>query len=216
MRKEATKMRTLFRTRRPDHRSARGVIRSFGRKSLLRFSVAPLALLVVLSQVMPAFATIDNTVTVSGTKPDGNAITATATENVDVVNDAPAIQIVKSVAFATGGDSDGDGKADAGDVLAYTYVVTNTGNVTLRNVAVTDAHDGAGAALSIAVPTSVTTDNGTSAAGTLNDSSDTITGDGNWDKLGPGDVITFTATYTVVAADISGSGGGTGTGFSGN
>ena len=53
------------------------------------------------------------------------------------------------------------------------------------------------------------------AAGTLNDSTDTITGDGAWDKLGPGDVITFTSSYTVVAGDLNSAGGGTGTGFSG-
>ena len=186
------------------------------RKRLLRFSAAPLAIMVAMSQIAPAYATIDNTVTATGTRPDGSTITVQTTENVDVENDAPSVQVVKGVAFATGGDVDGDGKADAGDTLAYTYTVTNTGNVTLRAVAVTDAHDGVGTALTVSVPTSVTTDNGTVAAGTLNDSSDTVTGDGNWDVLGPGDVITFTSSYTVVAGDITGLGGGTGTGLSGN
>ncbi|MCB0137905.1 MAG: hypothetical protein KDD75_22565, partial [Caldilineaceae bacterium] len=172
--------------------------------------------MVAMSQIAPAYATIDNTVTVSGTAPGGATITASATENVDVQDDAPSIQVVKSVAFAPGGDVDGDGKADAGDTLAYTYTVTNTGNVTVTSVAVTDAHDGVGTAPVVAVPTTVTTDNGTVAAGTLNDSIDTVTGDGNWDVLGPGDVITFTASYMVVSGDITGLGGGTGTGLSGN
>lgn len=185
-------------------------------KRMLRFSAAPLALFVAVTQVAPAYATIDNTVTVTGTAPGGVAINATATENVDVVDDAPAVTVVKAISFAApGDDADGDGKADAGDKITYTYTVTNTGNVTLSDVAVSDAHDGAGTAPAVAVPASVTTDSGTAGAGTLNDSTDTITGDGDWDKLGPGDVITFTASYTVVNADLVAAGGGTGTGFSG-
>lgn len=186
-------------------------------KRLLRLSAAPLALVVAVSQVAPAYATIDNTVTVSGTAPGGIAVNATDTENVDVADDAPAITVLKAISFAApGDDADGDGKADAGDKITYTYTVTNSGNVTLSNVAVSDAHDGAGTAPVVAIPTSVTIDNGSVGAGTLGDSTDVITGDGDWDKLGPGDVITFTATYTVVNGDLTAAGGGTGTGFTGN
>ncbi len=186
-------------------------------KRMLRFSAAPLALFVAVSQVAPAYATIDNTITVSGTAPGSVAVNATDTENVDVVDDAPAVTVVKAISFAApGDDADGDGKADAGDLVTYTYTVTNSGNVTLSDVAVSDAHDGAGTAPAVVVPVSVTTDNGSAGAGTLNDSTDTITGDGDWDKLGPGDVITYSSTYTVVAADINTAGGGSGTGFSGS
>lgn len=185
-------------------------------KRLLLLSTAPLALLIGIWQVVPAFATIDNTVTVTGTTPGGGTATNTDTENVDVANDAATVSIVKAISFAAPGDDvDGDGRADVGDKVTYTYTVTNSGNVSLANVTVTDAHDGVGTAPVVAIPVSVTTDNGSAPAGTLGDSTDTVTGDGDWDKLGPGDVITFSSTYTVVSGDLNGAGGGTGTSFTG-
>jgi uncharacterized repeat protein (TIGR01451 family) len=186
-------------------------------KRALRLTAALPALIAALAQSMPAYATIDNTVTITATVPGGGTINPTATENVDVADDTPTVAVLKSISFANAGDDvDSDGMADAGDTVTYTYTVTNTGNVSLSDVTVTDAHDGAGTAPVVAVPTSVTTDNGSAAAGTLGDSTDTVTGDGDWDKLGPADVIVFTSTYTVVAADLTAAGGGTGTGFTGN
>lgn len=167
---------------------------------------ASLSVMLVALSSAPAFATIDNTVTARATPPGGppDSVTASSTETVDVQNAAPAIAVVKSWIFAPGGDANGNGKADAGDKIVYSYLVTNTGNVTLNQVAVADAHQGVGAALVIATPTAVTTDNGSAAAGTLGDSTDnTLVNDGNWDKLGPGDVITFTAPYTVVPGDLT-------------
>jgi Domain of unknown function DUF11 len=184
-------------------------------KRLLRFSAAPIALVVAMAQVVPAYASVDNTVTVTGTAPGGVVITETATENVFVVPDSAAVTVVKAISFAPGGDVDNDGIADVGDSIAYTYTVTNSGNVTLANVSVADAHDGVGTAPTVAVPAVVTTDSGSIAAGTLNDSSDPVTGDGDWDVLGPGDVIVFTAGYIVVNGDLTGAGGGIGTSFTG-
>jgi uncharacterized repeat protein (TIGR01451 family) len=152
-----------------------------------------------------AYASIDNTVTVSGTAPSGppGGVTATSTENVDVADDAPVIQLVKTWIFAPGGDLDSDGQVDPGDTIRYVYTVTNTGNVTLEGVGVTDVDDGVGPALNILPPTAVTTDNGSAPAGTINDSTDTNTTDALWDRLGPGDVITFLADYTVLPGDFT-------------
>ena len=47
------------------------------RKNALRLAVAPLALAIGLGQVVPAYATIDNTVTVTGTSPSAATITDT-------------------------------------------------------------------------------------------------------------------------------------------
>jgi uncharacterized repeat protein (TIGR01451 family) len=71
------------------------------------------------------------------------------------------------------------------------------------------------ALLQLIVPTAVTTDAGSPAAGTIGDSVDTVTTDSNWGKLGPGDVVTFKSTYVVTAGDIASLGGGTGLGLSG-
>jgi large repetitive protein len=162
--------------------------------------------LVLFASAGPVFATINNAVTVKGTPPGGpvDSVTSSTTETVDVANSAPTIALVKSWVFAPGGDANGNGLADAGDKIVYSYLVTNTGNVTLNQVAVTDAHDGVGAPLAILTPTVVTIDVGSAPAGTLNDSVDNgLVNDGNWDKLGPGDAITFTSTYTVVPGDLT-------------
>lgn len=164
-----------------------------------------LAGVLIAAQASPAFATIDNTATASGTTGSG-PITATDTVNVDVVNAAPATTVTKTWVITT--DVNGDGNADVGDVVTYTYIVTNSGNVTLQNVALTDAHAGAGAALAFVNPAAVTTDFHVPGdiAGTTNDSTNTNFSDNDWDVLGPGDVLTFRSTYTIVSADYTAPG----------
>ncbi|MFB9212416.1 beta strand repeat-containing protein, partial [Echinicola jeungdonensis] len=63
-----------------------------------------------------------------------------------------------------------------GDVITYNYVVTNTGNITVNNIDVTDVHPGEGNLGSI-TPSGSTT-------------------------IAPGETVTFTATYTVLQEDI--------------
>jgi uncharacterized repeat protein (TIGR01451 family) len=166
----------------------------------------PLAVLMTMAGALPAYAAVSNTVTVTGTAPSGapGAITDSATEDVDVIDDAPALEVVRSFVFAPGGDVNSNGLVDAGDQIVYTYAVHNNGNVTLANVSVNDVHDGTGLPLAFITPVVVTTDNGTAPAGTLNDSTDVgATNDGDWDVLGPDDFITFTSQpYTVTPADL--------------
>jgi hypothetical protein len=168
-----------------------------------RWLAAAMSAAFVVAQVSPAYATIDNTATATGSSPTGtNDVTDSDTENVDVINAAPVISVVKTHVLTT--DLNGDNNVDIGDVITYTYVVTNTGNVTLQNATLSDAHDGVG---SLTFTTPVTyTDNGTNPGGptgTLSDSSNVDFTDGDWDVLGPKDVITWTATYTVQAGDFT-------------
>lgn len=87
--------------------------------------------------------------------------------------------------------------AKLGDVITYTYTARNTGNTTLTAVTMADDHSSAAGTvgLSIAADT-LKTD--VAEQGTSTDT----TPDGIWDRLGPGDEVTFTASYTVTQADV--------------
>jgi large repetitive protein len=169
----------------------------------------------VLAQAAPASAGVANTVTVTATQPGGGAYlpVPSASESVDMADPVTTISIVKGHTLTRGG-APYVGNAAIGDIINYTYIVTNTGNVTLSGVDITDTHDISGGTSSLAVtePLLVTTDNtpGGASAGQTGDSGDGTAGDGVWDTLGAGDVITFTASHTVVASDLNSNGGGAG------
>jgi LPXTG-site transpeptidase (sortase) family protein len=111
---------------------------------------------------LDAGGTLDNTVTASSNEaPD-------ATDNLSIpINQNPELTIVKS--------SDATGTNAVGDTITYTYDVENTGNVTLTNVTVTDAHAGLSAITC------------TPAQGST---------------LAPGDTMQCTATYVLTQDDI--------------
>jgi uncharacterized repeat protein (TIGR01451 family) len=160
----------------------RGRLRNLGQGKGCQLLLA--ALLAFIGFASAAHATIDNAVTATGTL-FGRPVTATATEQVDVIDALPAIALQKTGVF---NDVNGNGFADLGETITYTFVVTNTGNVTLTNVALTD-------------------DKVTPAAFTLtgdavprNDSTDTPAA--GWANLAPGDTLTAIATYPVTAADL--------------
>ncbi|MEP1766679.1 MAG: SdrD B-like domain-containing protein [Sulfitobacter sp.] len=114
------------------------------------------------------------------TDPEGNETPdANGDTDGDPANDPtvlflpmPEIQLVKSIASVT--DSNANGVTDAGDVLSYTFSVTNTGNADIADITVTDGLQGI--VLSGNPIASL-------AQGEVNDSQ-------------------ITATYTLTAADI--------------
>lgn len=85
----------------------------------------------------------------------------------------------------------------AGTVIDYTYVVTNTGNVTLSNVALVDQHTTAAGT----APLPIASETLTNDVNEIGGSSDT-SGPGVWTTLGSGDEVTFRASYEVTQADI--------------
>ena len=123
---------------------------------------------------------ISNTATVTGTPPGGGGdvsdISGTTftndtptTTNIPNFTPAPAIALNKTV-----NDSAIDDGAEAGDVLSYGFIITNTGNVPLYNVTITDQLPGivlTGAPITVLNP-------------------------------GESNATAYTASYTVTAADI--------------
>ncbi len=96
-----------------------------------------------------------------------NTVTTTITRT-------PSLSIVKTFVFAL--DANGNNKADVGDVLTYSYAVSNAGNVTINGVSVSDIHLGMGT-LGPITPASVA-------------------------SLSPGANTLFTASYTAVQGDV--------------
>lgn len=104
-----------------------------------------------------------------------------------VSNANPALSVVKTANLTT--------NVPAGQAVTYTYDVTNTGDVTLTNINLNDAHNGTGAA---PVPGSEVLQNDVAP---LANSTDTGI-DGIWETLAPGDTVRFTATYIVTQQDV--------------
>jgi len=144
---------------------------------------------------MAAYAAIVNVVTVTATPPGGapGSLVETDTETVEVVPAAPGLTILKSAVLND--EVTGDGQAELGETTTYTYVVTNSGNVTLNNVAVQDTHEG-----SLLVPSpageTITTEgpNQPSDIGTPDD--------GFIDRLEVGAVASFTITLPITQQEI--------------
>ena len=102
----------------------------------------------------------DNTATAAGMGPQEQPVTAEASEHVPAVQN-PAIQIIKTTNGIDGLIT------PVGTTVTWTYAVTNTGNVTLTNVIVTDSDLGAiGTIPTLAVgATETLTKTGTAVAG---------------------------------------------------
>ena len=79
--------------------------------------------------------------------------------------------------------------------MTYTYTVTNDGDVNINDVSISDTHNGSDPAPTPGNETLLTD------AGTQGDSTD-ATVDGTWDVLAPGDIVTFTGTYTITQTDV--------------
>ena len=171
---------------------------TFRKITMNRLAVPLIALGMATGSVMPAWATIDNTVTVTGSSP-GNTddVKASDTENVDVQDAAPVLTVTKVATFGAG-PATADGTTDnvaAGTVITYTYTVTNSGNVGVTNVSLSDDHNTDADGSLGTITLGALTDNG---GGSSDDAADN-----DYDYLGPGDMVTWTATYTVTVVDIA-------------
>lgn len=115
--------------------------------------------------------TITNVATVTGTPPEGDDVTGESPEVEVPISQEPALNLQKE---ADPGEVD-----EAGQVIAYTLVATNTGNVTLTDVAIDDPLPGLSALdCDQAVPAT----------------------------LAPGETLECTATYEVTQDDVDAGG----------
>ena len=145
--------------------------------------------------------TLDNTVTPSSTPVTGTyGATPTATASVSLPAQAASLTVAKLATELNGSPlADPDtANAQVGDIITYSYTITNTGNVTLTNVNLSDVFagppggDGAVTA-PVEDPSTLINNSGNSADAVV---------DGIWDTLGVNDVIVFTSTYTVTQSDV--------------
>ena len=79
---------------------------------------------------------VTNTATATGTPPTGPAVTSPPATVVLDIPAAPSLTLSKTADPVV--DANGNGVIDAGDTIAYSFLITNTGNVTLTDVAVSD------------------------------------------------------------------------------
>jgi uncharacterized repeat protein (TIGR01451 family) len=158
---------------------------SFGKKSGIRLAgVSALALLSAAGSVAPAYAAIDNTATASGTHlTPGDTTSGGSSVSVPVVPATGTLTVDKTAAAPTTSGGADSGITDAGDTITYTYVVNNTGNVSLGGVTPVDSG-----------PT-FNSQAGTGTMGTFNLTSGTL-------PLAPGASATFTAVYTLSTLDV--------------
>ncbi|MCW2755540.1 MAG: conserved repeat domain protein [Marmoricola sp.] len=94
----------------------------------------------VITQADVDAGTVDNTATSTGTPPTGPPVTSPPSSTTTPIVPITTLSLVKHA--STPLDVNGNGRTDAGDTIAYSFTLTNTGTVTLTNLSVSDPKAG--------------------------------------------------------------------------
>ena len=113
----------------------------------------------------------------------------------------PRLEIRKDAAIAKGDGNTGE-NLEAGDLVTYTYTVTNTGNVAINGITITTSTRGTALASSEVTNSSEGPfDETRSVDDPLGVSADESV-NGTWDVLGAGGAVTFTFKHVVTQAEF--------------
>ena len=134
----------------------------------------------VLAQIQVAAADIVNDAVATASHASGTVTSTVSSQSVPVISAAPAISVSKSGSL---NDDDGTPGLSAGDTVSYTVTVSNTGNVSLTGISLSDPL------------TSLSLGGGD------------LDSDGNVD---PGETWTYSGSYVITQIDIDTDGGGDG------
>jgi uncharacterized repeat protein (TIGR01451 family) len=143
----------------------------------------------------------------TGTKPLGGTPTSTPSPTVTVIIPAgPSLLVAKTFTLATSGGvpiTPNTTPVVVGNVVTYKYTVTNTGNVPMTDVKISDLHV-ASTILSTAsmLNEALQSDGPLATATPAVPSTDTTAADGKWTTLQPGATVVFTWTHPVTQAEI--------------
>ena len=132
------------------------------------------------------------TVPINFTPLAGDSVSCIITNNG---TPTPNLSIIKSYSTATT-------PVVKGQIITYTYIISNIGNVPVTNVQVTDMHGSPAALIPVGgagIKGEVLSTAGPLGAGA---SPDATANNGIWSTLAPGASVTLTYTHTVTQAEI--------------
>jgi uncharacterized repeat protein (TIGR01451 family) len=143
---------------------------------------------------------VTNTASATG-KNGATTITAPNSSASTTITTVPSLSIAKTFVLTDLGGGTA-GKAEEGETITYTYIITNDGNVPMTSIQVKDMH-GTPATL-VGFGSGGITGETLSTPGPWGGGSSTNTtaNDGIWDTLAPGASVTFTWVHTVTQAEV--------------
>ncbi|KAA1242428.1 PKD-like domain-containing protein, partial [Aquimarina sp. RZ0] len=136
-------------------------------------------------------AEVINTATVGGLDPVGNSVTDLSDDPNDPAtsdSDPTVATLVSTPSLTVSKSADDPGNVSEGQLVIYTYIVTNAGNVTFDEVSLNDIHSGTGTLGTLVLQNTTGIDDGA---------------DNDVDQLGPGATATWLAEYVITAVDIT-------------